>query len=105
MLIMTQTKISKAYQTTISAEAIRVLGLRPGQRVNQIVDGKRLILELVEDVDALAGSLGKGGVGTPSKKSRQQPGRVLRWQGRRDWRRQNKWLFQSPLMRMLLSAI
>ncbi len=60
MLIMTQTKISKAYQTTISAEAIRMLGLRPGQRVNQIVDGKRLILELVEDVDALAGSLGKG---------------------------------------------
>lgn len=37
-----------------------MLGLRPGQRVNQIVDGKRLILELVEDVDALAGSLGKG---------------------------------------------
>ena len=57
---MTQTKISKAYQTTISAEAIRMLGLRPGQRVNQIVEGKRLILELVEDVDALAGSLGKG---------------------------------------------
>jgi len=44
---MTQTKISKAYQTTISAEAIRRLGLRPGQRVNQIVEGKRLILELV----------------------------------------------------------
>jgi bifunctional DNA-binding transcriptional regulator/antitoxin component of YhaV-PrlF toxin-antitoxin module len=57
---MTQTKISKAFQTTISAEAIRVLGLRPGQRVNQIVDGKRLILEPVEDVDELAGSLGKG---------------------------------------------
>ena len=60
MLIMTQTKISKAYQTTISAEAIRMLGLRPGQRVNQIVEGRRLILELVEDVDALAGSLGRG---------------------------------------------
>lgn len=57
---MTQTKISKAYQTTISAEAIRMLGLRPGQRVNQIVEGKRLILELAEDVDALAGSLGRG---------------------------------------------
>jgi bifunctional DNA-binding transcriptional regulator/antitoxin component of YhaV-PrlF toxin-antitoxin module len=57
---MTQTKISKAYQTTISAEAIRMLGLRPGQRVNQIVEGKRLILEVVEDADALAGSLGKG---------------------------------------------
>ena len=60
MLKMTQTKISKAFQTTISAEAIRLLGLRPGQRVNHIVEGKRLILELVEDVDALAGSLGKG---------------------------------------------
>jgi hypothetical protein len=31
-----------------------------GQRVNQMVEGKRLILELVEDADALAGSLGKG---------------------------------------------
>ena len=60
MLNMTQTKISKAYQTTISAEAIRLLGLRPGQRVNQIVEGKRLIFELVEDVDALAGSLARG---------------------------------------------
>jgi bifunctional DNA-binding transcriptional regulator/antitoxin component of YhaV-PrlF toxin-antitoxin module len=60
MLIMTQTKISKAFQTTISAEAIRRLGLRPGQRVNQIVEGKRLILEVAEDVDALAGSLGRG---------------------------------------------
>ena len=58
--MMTQTKISKAYQTTISAEAIRMLGLRPGQRVNQIIDGNRLILEPVEDADALAGSLGKG---------------------------------------------
>jgi len=57
---MTQTKISKAFQTTISAEAIRMLGFRPGRRVNQIVDGQRLILELVEDADALAGSLGKG---------------------------------------------
>ena len=57
---MTQTKISKAFQTTLSAEAIRSLRLRPGQRLNQIVDGNRLILEPVEDVDALAGSLGKG---------------------------------------------
>jgi bifunctional DNA-binding transcriptional regulator/antitoxin component of YhaV-PrlF toxin-antitoxin module len=57
---MTQTKISKAYQTTISAEAIRILGLRPGMRVNQFVEGKRLILEPLEDVDSLAGSLGTG---------------------------------------------
>ena len=57
---MTSTKISKAFQTTISAEAIRILGLRPGQRVNQIVEGNRLILEPVEDATALAGSLGTG---------------------------------------------
>jgi bifunctional DNA-binding transcriptional regulator/antitoxin component of YhaV-PrlF toxin-antitoxin module len=55
---MTSTKISKAFQTTISAEAIRLLGLRPGQRVNQMVEGNRLIMEPVEDVDTLAGSLG-----------------------------------------------
>lgn len=61
---MTQTKISKAYQTTFSAEAIRRLGLKPGQRVNQIVEGNRLILEPVEDVDSLAGSLGKRKTGT-----------------------------------------
>lgn len=36
-----------------------MLGLRPGQRVNQVVEGNRLILEPVEDVDALAGSLGQ----------------------------------------------
>jgi bifunctional DNA-binding transcriptional regulator/antitoxin component of YhaV-PrlF toxin-antitoxin module len=63
LLYMTQTKISKAFQTTISAEAIRRLGLRPGRRVNQIVEGNRLILELVEDADDLAGSLGKGKLG------------------------------------------
>ena len=57
---MTQTKISRAFQTTISAEAIRRLGLKPGQRVNQIVEGNRLVLEPVEDADALAGSLGRG---------------------------------------------
>jgi bifunctional DNA-binding transcriptional regulator/antitoxin component of YhaV-PrlF toxin-antitoxin module len=56
---MTQTKISRAFQTTISAEAIRRLGLRPCQRVNQIVEGNRLVLEPVEDADALAGSLGR----------------------------------------------
>lgn len=58
--MMTHTKISKAFQTTISAEAIRRLGLRPGQRLNQIVEGNRLVMEPVEDADALAGSLGRG---------------------------------------------
>jgi len=37
-----------------------MLGLRPGQRVNQIVEGRRLVMEPVEDADALAGSLGNG---------------------------------------------
>ena len=37
-----------------------MLNLRPGQRLNQIVEDNRLILEPVEDADALAGSLGKG---------------------------------------------
>ena len=37
-----------------------MLRLRPGQRLNQIIEGNRLILEPVEDADALAGSLGKG---------------------------------------------
>jgi virulence-associated protein VagC len=57
---MTQTKISKVFQTTISAEAVRLLGLRPGMRVNQFVEGKRLIFEPVEGAGELAGSLGTG---------------------------------------------
>lgn len=65
---MTQTKISKTFQIKISAEAIRHLGLRPGERVNQIVEGKRLILEPVEDADALAGSLGKKRMHPPTIK-------------------------------------
>jgi bifunctional DNA-binding transcriptional regulator/antitoxin component of YhaV-PrlF toxin-antitoxin module len=64
---MKRTKISRAFQTTISAEAIRILGLRPGQRVNQIVEGNRLILEPVEDADALAGSLGNGKRARPNE--------------------------------------
>lgn len=57
---MTRTKISNVYQTTISAEAIRLLGLRPGMRVSQFVEGNRIVLEPIEDADKLAGSLGKG---------------------------------------------
>jgi bifunctional DNA-binding transcriptional regulator/antitoxin component of YhaV-PrlF toxin-antitoxin module len=62
---MTQTKISRVFQTTISAEAIRLLGLRPGMRVNQFVEGKRLIMEPIESVSELAGSLGKGRISPP----------------------------------------
>jgi bifunctional DNA-binding transcriptional regulator/antitoxin component of YhaV-PrlF toxin-antitoxin module len=63
---MTQTKISRVFQTTISAEAIRMLGLRPGMRVNQFVEGKRLILEPLEDATELAGSLGRGKKSAPT---------------------------------------
>jgi len=47
-----------------------MLGLRPGQRVNQIVEGNRLILEPVEDADTLAGSLGDGERARPTDEIR-----------------------------------
>ncbi len=55
-----QTTISPAFQTTLSAEAVRTLNLRPGMKLSQTVEGNRLILEPLLEVDALAGSLGKG---------------------------------------------
>jgi bifunctional DNA-binding transcriptional regulator/antitoxin component of YhaV-PrlF toxin-antitoxin module len=55
---MRQAKISKAFQIALSTEAIRALGLRPGMRVNQFIEGSRIVIEPVEDADALAGSLG-----------------------------------------------
>lgn len=58
--IATQTTISPAFQTTLAAEAVRALKLRPGMILSQTVEGNRLILEPLQDVDALAGSLGKG---------------------------------------------
>lgn len=54
-----QTTISPAFQTTLAAEAVRALGLRPGMMLSQTVEGNRLILEPLHDVDALAGSLGQ----------------------------------------------
>jgi bifunctional DNA-binding transcriptional regulator/antitoxin component of YhaV-PrlF toxin-antitoxin module len=57
--ISTQTTISPAFQTTLAAEAVRALGLRPGMMLSQTVEGNRLILEPLHDVDALAGSLGQ----------------------------------------------
>ncbi|MBP6507938.1 MAG: AbrB/MazE/SpoVT family DNA-binding domain-containing protein [Opitutaceae bacterium] len=58
--ISAQTTISPAFQTTLAAEAVRALGLRPGMMLSQTVEGNRLVLEPLHDVDALAGSLGKG---------------------------------------------
>lgn len=58
--ISAQTTISPAFQTTLSAEAVRALGLRPGMILSQTVEGNRLILEPLHDVESLAGSLGTG---------------------------------------------
>ncbi len=54
-----RTTISPAFQTTLAAEAVRALGLRPGMLLSQSVEGNRLILEPLQDVDELAGSLGQ----------------------------------------------
>lgn len=39
---------------------MRALNLRPGMILSQTVEGSRLILEPLHDVDSLAGSLGTG---------------------------------------------
>jgi bifunctional DNA-binding transcriptional regulator/antitoxin component of YhaV-PrlF toxin-antitoxin module len=58
--ISAQTTISPAFQTTLAAEAVRALNLRPGMILSQTVEGTRLVLEPLHDVDSLAGSLGTG---------------------------------------------
>ena len=58
--ISAQTTISPAFQTTLAAEAVRALSLRPGLIRSQTLEGNRLILEPLDDVDSLAGSLGTG---------------------------------------------
>ena len=60
--ISTRTTISPAFQTTLAAEAVRALKLRPGMMLSQTVEGDRLILEPLHDVESLAGSLGCGRV-------------------------------------------
>ena len=60
--IATQTTISPAFQTTLAAEAVRALKLRPGMMLSQTVEGDRLVLEPLHDVDSLAGSLGRNRV-------------------------------------------
>jgi bifunctional DNA-binding transcriptional regulator/antitoxin component of YhaV-PrlF toxin-antitoxin module len=52
--------ISPAFQTTISAEAIRRLNLRPGMRLTQTIEGNRLVLEPLMDIECLAGALSGG---------------------------------------------
>ena len=58
--IPSRTTISPAFQTTLAAEAVRALKLRPGMMLSQTVEGDRLILEPLHDVESLAGSLGRG---------------------------------------------
>jgi hypothetical protein len=58
--ISSQTTISPAFQTTLAAEAVRALKLRPGMLLSQTVEGNRLILEPLHDVNSLAGSLRTG---------------------------------------------
>lgn len=58
--ISARTTISPAFQTTLAAEAVRALKLRPGMMLSQTVEGNRLILEPLHDVESLAGSLGRG---------------------------------------------
>ena len=58
--ISAQTTISPAFQTTLAAEAVRALNLRPGMMLSQTVEGNRLVLEPLHDMESLAGSLGQG---------------------------------------------
>ncbi len=63
-----RTTISPAFQPTLAAEAARALNLRPGMMLSQTVEGNRLVLEPLHDMDALAGSLSKGGASVGIKK-------------------------------------
>jgi len=69
--ISAQTTLSPAFQTTLAAEAVRALRLRPGMILSQTVEGNRLILEPLHDVDSLAGSLGTGRTAVSVEKMKQ----------------------------------
>jgi hypothetical protein len=69
--ISAQTTLSPAFQTTLAAEAVRALSLRPGMILSQTVEGNRLILEPLHDVDSLAGSLGTGRTAVSVEKMKQ----------------------------------
>lgn len=84
--IVTQTTISPAFQTTLAAEAVRALKLRPGMILSQTVEGNRLILEPLQDVDSLAGSLGKGRAPVSLEKMNQGAKKALAQAGRKGLR-------------------
>ncbi len=81
--ISAQTTISPAFQTTLAAEAVRTLNLRPGMILSQTVEGTRLILEPLHDVDSLAGSLGTGRVPVSIEKMRQAAKAAIAQAGRK----------------------
>jgi len=81
--ISAQTTISPAFQTTLAAEAVRALGLRPGMILSQTVEGNRLILEPLHDVDALAGSLGTGRAPISNEKMKQGAKAAIAQSGRK----------------------
>jgi len=57
-ITMNLSTLSPKLQTTISADIVRRLHLRAGQRLNQFVDDKqRIVLEPVEDVKTAFGAL------------------------------------------------
>lgn len=77
------TTISSAYQTTLAAGAVRALGLRPGMLLSQTVEGSRLILEPLHDVESLAGSLGRGRAPVPLDRMNQGAKAALARAGRK----------------------
>ena len=81
--ISAQTTISPAFQTTLAAEAVRALKLRPGMILSQTVEGNRLILEPLHDVDSLAGSLGTGRPSVSVEKMKQGARATMAQAGRK----------------------
>ena len=54
---MTISTLSSKNQTTLSAEIVKSLKLVPGMRLRQSVEGKRIIIEPLEDVATAFGAL------------------------------------------------
>ena len=54
---MTISTLSSKNQTTLSAAVVKELKLTPGMRLKQRVEGKRIILEPLDDVSTAFGAL------------------------------------------------
>ena len=81
--ISAQTTISPAFQITLAGGAVRALGLRPGMMLSQTVEGNRLILEPLHDVDSLASSLGTGRAPVSIEKMKQGAKAAMAQAGRK----------------------